>query len=113
MVYAYADSYLQFSIRLNQEDVEELEKRGKLFCRVERSSRETTRRRKFPLWLYLCDEERPRDDELGKWKENNQQKYEFYISKKRLELIKQGKCVDADYGRVWVRSINMGLDTVL
>jgi len=112
MADAYTDSYLQFRIILTEQDVSRLESHGELFCRAERSSRESVKRKKFPLWIYTCDDFRPRDNELRPWEEDNRQKYHFYISKEGLRLIKQRKIVEADSPRVWVRSVSISLEDV-
>ncbi len=113
MVDAYVDSYLQFRVIFSLQDVRRLENKGKLFCRVERSNRKSIRRKKYPLWFYKCDEDRPREDELRPWKDNGRQKYQFYLSKRRLESIKHGKIVGADSPHVWVRDTSISLEGVL
>jgi|GEM_PF-3352777 len=111
MTEAYVDSYLQMRVFLSRDDLKSLEVNKKLIGKLLRISQDMPSA-EYPIGIYLCDHDRPSDNELNP-KYNPKSQFEIYISRRRLELIKRGKFTDAESPRKWLRQICVSLEGVL
>lgn len=107
----YVDGYLQMRINLTQGQIEQLEKEGKI---TERVCRINDGWKEFPLRMYLCKEDIPQEEELGKdFEDSHEWGFEIYISRRRLELIRAGKMADGISPRTWLRQVCISLDNII
>ena len=113
MTEAYITENLSMYLALSSKDLASLKSNGEIKTDILKISQHK-RNRRFPLSIYLCDEDKLKEDEL-RTNYNPKKEFEVYISRRKLELLEEDamRVINTESPRRTLRNISIFLeDTV-